>query len=313
MYPLKFHPVFRPMPWGGTQLRARLGHPPDPEPTGEAWLLSDVDGVLSVVANGPHAGRTLRDLVTAYPGDIYGDAAPPGGRFPLLLKLLNARRELSVQVHPDDALAVRLKGAGQRGKTEAWVVLEADPATSRIYAGFRSGLTPADFRAALETGAAPDTLHQFVPRPGDCVFLPAGTVHAIGADILLFEVQQTSDITYRLYDWDRRDAAGRGRELHLDHGLLCADFGRGPVAAVVPDPHPDRPAERLVDCPHFELHRHVGPDRVGAAGRCTAVVCVDGAGSVGGEPVGWGDAVLLPAALGPVAVEGDVTLLECGF
>ncbi len=307
LHPLKFRPIFRPMPWGGDRLRPRMGHAPSPEPTGEAWILSDVDGCLSIVANGLLAGRTLRDIAAEYPADLFGDAPPVDGRFPLLLKMLDSRQELSVQVHPDDAQAVRLKGPGHRGKTEAWVILEADPAASRIYAGFRPGLAAGDFRAALAAGTTPDTLHQFVPAPGDCVFLPAGTVHAIGAGVLLFEVQQTSDITYRLYDW------GRGRELHVDDGLACADFGRGPAHAVVPVLHPDTGREQLIACPHFTLHRHTAPGAVGAAGRCTAVVCVGGTGTIAGETVGWGDVVLLPASIGPVAVAGDVTLLECGF
>lgn len=311
LYPLKFEPIFRPMLWGGTRLRERLRRPADPAPTGEAWILSDVDGALSTVRNGSLAGKTLREVLAAHGAELFGHAAPADGRFPLLLKLLDARTELSVQVHPNDAQAVELKGPGHRGKTEAWVILDADPGTSRIYAGFRPGLTAGDFRAALAAGTAPATLHHFTPAPGDCVFLPAGTVHAIGADILLFEVQQTSDITYRLYDWDRVDAAGKSRELHVDHGLACADFARGPCHPVVLRGAGGR--ETLVECPQFTLHRHVRPREVGRAGHCTAVVCVGGAGTVAGEPVEWGEVVLLPASHGVAAVTGDVTLLECGF
>ena len=187
------------------------------------------------MANGPLAGRTLHDLIAERPRDVLGGADAPDGRFPLLLKFIDARQELSVQVHPDDDLAVKLAGPGKRGKTEAWVILDRDPATSRIYAGFAEGVTAADFRAALAAKTTPRTLHSFVPEPGDCVFLEAGTVHAIGADILLFEVQQTSDITYRLYDWDRVDAkTGKPRELHTDDGLACADFEKGPCNPVRP-------------------------------------------------------------------------------
>lgn len=305
--PLKFAPIFRPMPWGGTRLRERLGHPADPAPTGEAWLLSDVDGTLSRVEGGPLAGKTLRELAAESPRELYGDSEPDGGRFPVLLKLLDARHELSVQVHPDDAAAVSDKGPGHRGKTEAWVILEADPHASRIYAGFRPGVTADDFRAALGAGTAPATLHDFVPQVGDCVFLPAGTVHAIGAGILLFEVQQTSDITYRLYDWNRVDASGKGRELHLDRGLAAADFAAGPRDPATPD------GESLVDCPQFKLTRHESPAEVGESGRATAVVCVGGAGAVAGLPIGWGEVVLLPACVGRAAVTGEVTLLGCAF
>ena len=266
-----------------------------------------MDGNLSRVAGGPHDGRTLRDIAAEFPRDFYGEHAPADGRFPVLLKLLDARQELSVQIHPDDAGAVANHGEGHRGKTEAWVILEADPRTSKIYAGFRPGVTADDFRAALAAGTAPDTLHHFRPAAGDCVFLPAGTVHAIGADILLFEVQQTSDITYRLYDWDRKDAAGNGRELHLDRGLACANFDSGPRDAATPD------GATLVDCDYFKLSRYESPPEVGRAGRATAVTCVGGGGNVAGLPVQWGEVVLLPASVGPAAVTGELTLLCCEF
>ena len=182
----------------------------------------------------------------------------------------------------------------------------------------------ADFRAALASKTTPSTLHSFTPDVGDCVFLEAGTVHAIGSDLLLFEVQQTSDITYRLYDWDRVDAKTRKpRQLHVDEGLACADFGRGPC-------RPVRPAvtvrdgakhERLVACEYFTLDRHTGtaPFRVGAADQCRAVVCVGGHGALewGGlqHPLRAGDVYLLPAEVGAVTVAPatELTLLECGL
>jgi len=187
LYPLTFHPLFKSMLWGGRRLPAFLGRPaPHDDPIGEAWVLSDVEGNPSVVANGPLAGRTLRELIEKRHRDVLGGADAPDGRFPLLLKFIDARQELSVQVHPDDELAVKLAGPGKRGKTEAWVILDRDPATSRIYAGFRPGVTAGDFREAMAAKTTPKTLHSFTPSPGDCVFLKAGTVHAIGADILLF-------------------------------------------------------------------------------------------------------------------------------
>jgi mannose-6-phosphate isomerase len=315
-YPLRFAPCFKSMLWGGRRLPELLRQPDPGGPIGEAWVLSDVDGTLSVVANGPLAGRTLRDVIAADPRAVFGAALPPDGRFPLLLKFIDARQELSVQVHPDDAQAVRRKGPGHRGKTEAWVILAADTATSRIYAGLRPGITADAFRAALADGTVPATLHAFTPAPGDCVFLEAGTMHAIGADILLFEVQQTSDITYRLYDWNRVDArTGLPRELHVDDGLAVTDFARGPVDPVVPVRDGDR--DRLVDCRYFTLHhRHdAGPMRVGADGACRVVVCVQGAGDVGGERLQPGDVLLLPASLGAVTAvpDGELRLLECGL
>ena len=325
LYPLRFTPIYKSMLWGGRRLPAFLNHPhPADEPVGEAWALSDVDGSPSRVATGPLANTTLRDLLATDAARILGPAAPlVNGRFPLLLKYIDARQELSVQVHPNDTQAAR-KQPGANGKTEAWVVLDANPSTSRIYAGFRPGMTAANFRAALAAKTTPQTLHSFTPVPGDCVFLDAGTVHAIGADLLIFEVQQTCDITYRLYDWDRVDAkTGRPRELHVDDGLAVADFAHGPC-------HPVRPTtvvrdgarqEGLVSCPYFSLKRFTASTLfpVGAEGQCRAVVCVLGRGQLDfrGEryPFATGDVFLLPAEVGACVCrpEGEIALLECGL
>jgi mannose-6-phosphate isomerase len=324
LYPLRFEPIFKHNLWGGRRLPAFLRRQaPSADPVGEAWVLSDVDGSLSTVADGPLAGVTLREILAADPRRVLGDAPAPNGRFPLLLKYIDARQELSVQVHPNDEQAAR-KCPGTSGKTEAWVVLDADPATSRIYAGFAPGVTAADFRAALAAKTTPRTLHSFTPRPGDCVFLEAGTVHAIGRDLLVFEVQQTCDVTYRLYDWDRVDAkTGKPRELHVEDALECSDFARGPCPPVKPraEERGGVRHERLVECRYFTLERHTArsPQRVGAAGRCRAVVCAAGRGALEWAgtcyPFSTGDAMLLPAVVGECVCvpDGEVTLLECGL
>ena len=315
-YPLRFAPIFKSMLWGGRRLPELLRATAAAGPIGEAWVLSDVEGQESTVRNGPLAGRTLRDVIAADPAAIFGRHVPPDGRFPLLLKFIDARQELSVQVHPNDAQAERLRGAGARGKTEAWVVLDADPATSRIYAGLQPGVTAEALRAALGDGSVASLLHAFTPRAGDGVFLEAGTVHAIGADILLFEIQQTSDITFRLFDWNRVYAAtGQPRALHIEDGLGCTDLARGPVDPVVPARDGDR--DRIVECPYFSLHHQAGerPMTLGAAGECRVAVCLQRSGSLAGEPLAPGDVVLLPAALGPVTAvpEGRLRVLECGI
>ena len=313
LYPLRLEPIFKSMLWGGDRLPEFVRRPaPTSDPIGEAWMLSDVDGNLSIIANGVFAGRYLRDVIAEHPADIFGSNIPVDGRFPLLFKFLDAKRELSVQVHPNDEQALRLKGPGHRGKTEAWVILDADPTLSKLYAGFQEGTTAEDFRAAMNA----ETLHTFNPKAGDCVFLGAGTVHAIGADILLFEVQQTSDITYRLYDWDRVDAkTGKPRELHIEDGLACSDFAAGPCRPVKARPDGDR--HELVDCPYFTLHHWHGdkPVTVGRAGACRVVVAIQGSGTLAGEPFQIGDLVLLPASLGPVPVvpHGALRLLEIGL
>ena len=324
LYPLRFEPIFTTNLWGGRRLPAFLGRTvAHDDPVGEAWVLSDVDGSLSRVADGPLAGVTLRELMTSEPARVVGSAKTPQGRFPLLLKFLDARQELSVQVHPNDEQAAQL-GPGKFGKTEAWVVLEADPATSRLYAGFAEGVTATDFRAALAAKTTPKTLHSFAPNAGDCVFLEAGTVHAIGQNLMLFEVQQTSDITYRLYDWDRVDAKTKQpRELHIDVGLECADFRRGPCAPVGPcvEVRDGVRREGLVACNYFTLERltSAAPFRVGAANRCRAVVCVKGRGELEARGSRFafrtGDVFLLPAEVGECVAlpTEDVTLLECGL
>ncbi len=324
LYPLRFEPIFKSMLWGGRRLPDFLRRPhSSDDPIGEAWVLSDVDGHPSRVADGPLAGATLRELLQTDAGRILGSATAVNGRFPLLCKFIDARHELSVQVHPNDEQAVR-KCPGANGKTEAWIVLDAHPERSRIYAGFRQGVTAGDFRAALQSRTTPETLHSFTPSPGDCVFLEAGTVHAIGADILLFEVQQTCDITYRLYDWDRVDAkTGRPRDLHIDDGLECADFARGPCHPVKPEVVHNNGVRRegMVKSPYFSLERHFGPVPfpVGSEGQCRIVVCVGGSGDLESKgkhhAIATGDVMLLPAEVGEAVCrpKGEVTLLECGL
>jgi mannose-6-phosphate isomerase len=320
-YPLRFEPIFKTAIWGGTRLRPYLGHAPSTEATGEAWMLSDVDGNLSRVANGPLAGRTLRELLAEDAQGVLGNARLSNGRFPLLLKFLDAKTELSVQVHPTDEQAAA-KQPGQLGKTEAWVVLDANPATSLLYAGFRPGETAESFRTAMSNGTAPETLHRFTPKVGDCIFLEAGTVHAIGKDLMLFEVQQTSDITYRLYDWDRVDAkTGKPRELHIDDGLACTNFALGPCDPVTPTTDGDR--HRLVSCRYFSLHHRLTAKRfsVGGSGKCKifAVLHADPRTELewdsGMANIRTGEVVLLPANLGECSIlpSGPIRLLEIGL
>lgn len=310
--PLRFEPAFKTMLWGGTRLRPFFGRPPSNEPTGEAWVLSDVDGTESVVVNGPLRGRTLRQLLGECPREILGDAKPINGRFPLLLKFIDAAQPLSVQVHPNDEQA-HAHRPGQAGKTEAWVVLGTSD-ESRIYSGFASGMTEAAFRKALAERRTADTLHSFTPQVGDCLFLRAGTVHAIGAGLLVFEVQQTSDITYRLHDWDRVDAkTGQPRELHLERGLACSHFASGPCHPVTPTR--DGEWDVLVDCEYFTLrHRNSTKPLTVNTKTAKAVVCIQGEGTVSGEPVKMGDTVLIPAALGryDLVPNGELRVLECG-
>ncbi len=321
-YPLRFEPIFKHALWGGHSLRPLFGIAASAELEGEAWLVSDQGDNLSRVVEGPLQGKALRDLMLAHRQALIGDALAPLGRFPLLLKLLDARQPLSVQVHPGDELARHLEPASAGfGKTEAWVIMKTEPG-SLLYAGFREGVQSREFRDALTGGTLPELLHAFSPSPGDCILLEAGTVHAIGAGLLLFEVQQTSDITYRLFDWGRVDAkTGQPRQLHIEPALLCADVERGPCRPVTPQPLPGTNRERLVSCRYFTLDRIRTDKRftVGAPGCCRLVVCVDGRAAIehGGEnyPLRIGDVLLLPAVVGscPCIPDGTATILECGI
>ena len=322
--PLQFTPIFKAALWGGTRLRPMLGAAPAAEATGEAWLLSDYGADASVVANGPFAGTTLRQLMLEAPERLLGRPAEASGRFPLLLKIIDARRPLSVQVHPTDAQArVHEPDGPGRGKTEAWVVLEAD-ADARVYAGLEPGVTPDLLRRSIARGDVEQFLYAHSPQPGDTFFLKAGTVHAIGGGLVIFEVQQTSDITYRLYDWGRLDpATGQPRELHIEKGLACVDYTIGPCRPVVPT---DEIRGRvkltpLVECEYFTLGRWDGdrPFQAGAAGKCRVLVGNHGRAMLQHAgidyPVGPGDVWLLPAEVGACQCvpDGPTTLLECGL
>jgi len=256
LYPLRFEPICQYRLWGGRRLAGLLRAPlPGDGPIGEAWLLSDRDDHPSRVADGPLKGRTIGQLLEESPKHLLGKLAGRFRRFPLLLKFLDAREMLSVQVHPSD-LQTGYLPAGERGKTEAWVVLETEP-KSRIYAGLKPGTTADDLRRALANRTVADYLASFTPRPGDGVFLQAGTVHSLGG-LVVFEVQENSDVTFRLYDWDRVDSrTGRPRALQVDQAMACIDFAQGPVGPVVPVVEEVKPVvrERLFHCEHFGLWR----------------------------------------------------------
>lgn len=324
--PLRFEPQFKPTLWGGHRLRDLLpaADIPSGERIGEAWVLSDHPERPSRVVAGSLAGRTLREVLARSGNRLLGRHVNHADGFPLLLKFLDAREHLSVQVHPDDERAARLTGVrGARGKTEAWVVLAAEPG-SRVYAGLKPGVSRDCLRKAAANGTIADCLHGFEPHVGDCLFIPAGTVHALGAGVMVFEVQQTSDVTYRLHDWDRIDqATGRPRSLHLAEAMECADC-HGPVRPQRPVAEPCESAvsERLVTCDYFSLWRKRAdrPFRVGADGQCRVVVVLEGTCEVrdhaGEGHVAWpGDVLLLPAEQGECACvpDGPVTLLECGL
>jgi mannose-6-phosphate isomerase len=256
MLPLQFHPVLKRIRWGGRRLGTVLGKPiGDANDYAESWEIADCGADQSTVAEGPFEGWTLSRLVAAEPTALFGSDRGPS-HFPLLIKFLDCNDRLSVQVHPNDEQARRM-GRGENGKTEAWLILEAR-ADSRVYAGLKPGVDRRSLERHLHAGTVEECLHSFPARAGDCVFVPAGTVHALGEGILLAETQQSSNVTFRLFDWGRVGPDGKPRELHREESLACIDFDRGPVNPVVPRlvANGSAQVEELVQSKYFALRRH---------------------------------------------------------
>lgn len=272
----------------------------------ESWEIVDHGDDQSTIAVGPAKGLTLHDLVANHPEALFGQHANQT-QFPLLFKFLDCNRTLSVQVHPNDQQGALLDPP-DLGKTEAWVVLAAEPG-SKIYAGLKSSVTRDDLSAAIEAGNCAECLHEFEPQVGDCVFIRAGTVHALGAGLVIAEIQQASDTTFRLFDWNRVDAQGNPRQLHVEQSLAVTDYTRGPVAPQQPTTTEDRRRERLVDCDKFILDRCTlsGPTTLGGDQRFHLLVPLEGAitlaGDASDEPLSLGNTCLLPAAAGKVKTE----------
>jgi mannose-6-phosphate isomerase len=221
LYPLTFRPILKQRVWGGRSLD-RLYHKelPPGAPIGESWEISDRPGDASVIANGPLAGRDLRWLMEEHAAEVMGSARAPDGRFPLLVKILDAREKLSLQVHPPAQLAASLGG---EPKTEMWYVADAAPG-AELYAGLKRGVTREEFERRISDGTVADCFHRVSVRKDDVMFLPSGRVHALGAGIVLFEIQQNSDTTYRVFDWNRVGLDGKPRDLHIPQSLASIDF-----------------------------------------------------------------------------------------
>ncbi len=221
LYPLTFQPIFKERVWGGRNLERLYRKPlPPGVPIGESWEITDRPEAASVVANGPLAGKDLRWLMEHHPKELLGPAQTQNGRFPLLIKLLDADEKLSLQVHPPARAAARLGG---EPKTEMWYIADARPG-AELYAGLRGGVTRPEFERKINDGTVADCFHRLPVKPGDVMFLPSGRVHAIGAGLVIFEIQQNSDTTFRVFDWNRPGLDGQPRELNVEQSLQCIDF-----------------------------------------------------------------------------------------
>jgi mannose-6-phosphate isomerase len=223
LHPLIFQPRFKERVWGGRKLESLYGKPlPASARIGESWEITDRPGDESIIANGPHAGRSLRWLMEQHGRELLGSARPAAaGRFPLLVKILDAQDVLSLQVHPPEAKAAALGG---EPKSEMWFFTDTTP-DAVIYAGMRRGVDRAEFERRTAEGSVAGCIHRIRVRAGDVMFLPSGRVHALGAGCVLFEIQQNSDTTYRVFDWNRTGLDGKPRELHVAQALESVDFG----------------------------------------------------------------------------------------
>lgn len=319
LYPLRFDPIYQYRIWGGHHLADFLTIPLPDGPTGEAWMLSDRDSHTSLVSNGSLKGQTIGQLFQQSQEQLMGKLAGKFNRFPLLLKFLDASEMLSVQVHPTDEQKDYIP-AGEHGKTEAWVVLESTP-ESKIYAGLKPKTTADNLRQSIKSGTIEDHLSSFTPKQGDGVFLPAGTVHSLGGNIVVFEIQQNSDVTFRLYDWNHIDAkSGKPRALQIDQAIACIDFTQGEKTSVIPVLEEQKSVlrERLFLCEHFRLWRLSGklPFTVGVKDIPRVLVCIDGEGKLEYNYTSYtmrkGDVWLLPAIVGSCLFcpNATVSLLE---
>ena len=252
LYPLTFAPLLKEVIWGGSDIRPFKGLKPDDKKIGESWEISHVDDNFSIVAEGALAGKNLDELIDLYGERLVGKSVQKrfGHRFPLLIKFIDARDYLSIQVHPDDELG--MKRHNSFGKTEMWYVINAAP-KAKLYSGFAVQSSPEDYVRRIEEGTIVDALAEYEVRPGDVFFLPAGRVHAIGAGCFIAEIQQTSNITYRIYDYDRTDAAGNKRELHTELAKDAIDYRLEKDYRTAYTPVADQPVH-LVECQYFETN-----------------------------------------------------------
>ncbi|WP_281297236.1 type I phosphomannose isomerase catalytic subunit [Flavobacterium limnophilum] len=314
LYPLQFEPILKERIWGGQKLKTILNKPIISDITGESWELSTVEGDVSIVANGEYKGKSLTELIDDNPNEILGTKVYErfGKQFPLLFKYLDAREDLSIQVHPNDELAKERHNSF--GKTEMWYVMQADK-EARIIVGFKENSNANDYLENLKNKTLLSILDSVKVEEGDVFFLETGTVHAIGAGLVIAEIQQTSDITYRLYDFDRVDAAGNQRELHVDLALDAINYNKVDTHQKY-DRKPNQ-SNTVVDCPYFTtnflpLDGEISVDKTGNT--FTAYMCVDGSFELECEGTKFeyikGDTVLIPAALKTFILSGKASILE---
>lgn len=314
LYPLQFEPILKDRIWGGTKLKTYLNKPIASEITGESWEISTVENDVSIIANGVFKGKSLNELINDFPEQVLGTKVFEqfGKQFPLLFKYLDAREDLSIQVHPNDELAA--KRHNSFGKTEMWYVMQADD-EARLIVGFKEKSSSEEYIKHLENKTLLNILDTKKVKKGDVFFLETGTVHAIGAGTVIAEIQQTSDITYRLYDFDRVDANGNTRELHVDLALEAINYDK--VEAQKEYLKIENTSNEVVDCSYFTtnfipLNGNLNVNK--NQNSFTVYMCVDGDFELilNEEKCNYkkGDTVLIPASLTDFQLSGKASLLE---
>ncbi len=313
-YPLQFTPIFKERIWGGTQLKTVLNKPIDAEKTGESWEISSVSDNVSIVSNGIYKGKSLNELLAEFPKQVLGTRVFEqfGNQFPLLFKFIDAQQDLSIQLHPNDELAK--KRHNSFGKTEMWYVMQAEQG-SRMIVGFKEKSSPEEYLENLNNKTLLTILDTQTVKEGDVFFLETGTIHAIGAGIVVAEIQQTSDITYRVYDFDRVDADGIPRELHVDLALDAINYDV--VAAKRSYSKVQNNANEIVDCPYFTTNYIAITDRVALTSNPSTfkvLMGVSGDFELVMDNVTYtyskGDTLLIPAGAPNFELKGKASVLE---
>lgn len=307
MEPMFMEPIFKETVWGGEKIKTTFGKQIPSQHTGESWEVAAHANGQSRIRSGYMAGMTLQEAIDAAPEQIMGKEVTEqyGTHFPLLIKIIDANDNLSVQVHPDDAMAKKLEGPNENGKTEMWVVLDAKPDAKLIY-GFQEDITQEAFAEAIEEQTLENLVNWIPVSKGDTFFIPAGTLHAIGAGILIAEIQQNSDTTYRVYDFGRLGLDGKPRELHVEKAKQVTKLtsSKGSERSDI---------DQGVCCPYFQTYRRIlkGKQNINVApDHFQILMILEGGGVINGQPFCKGDSILLPAAMEQAVLEGEATYLQ---
>ncbi|QLG44224.1 type I phosphomannose isomerase catalytic subunit [Costertonia aggregata] len=317
LYPLKFRPILKERLWGGSKLKEILEKPVQNDTTGESWELSGVKGDVSVVANGELKGKSLQDLIDDYPETLMGKRIFErfGNEFPILIKFIDAKKDLSIQLHPNDALARARHDSF--GKTEMWYVMDADTDANLII-GFNKDVTKEEYSQSLKDDTLLNLLNYEPVKEGDTFFINTGKIHAIGAGVLLAEIQQTSDITYRVFDFKRKDKNGNLRELHTELALDAIDYSKKNDFKVNYPKETNTP-NSMVDCPYFKTRfMHLTQELIQDVSQrdsFTIYMCVNGIAQIendfAAETVTKGETILVPASSTKIRIKtNDAQLLE---